>query len=66
MESLVFVHGYMGGGAQWTDQCELFRDHFRVITPDLPGFGANYKLKAPAHIEEYADFILDKLSESGP
>lgn len=65
MEALVFVHGFLGGGAQWNKQSALFGDYFRVITPDLPGFGANYKMKAPEYIEEYASFVLNKLSDLG-
>ena len=61
----MFVHGYLGGGAQWSDQSEVFGQHFRVVTPDLPGFGANCHLEAPERIEDYANFVLDELTRRG-
>lgn len=65
MENLVFVHGFMGGGAQWAEQCTVFQDRFRVITPDLPGFSEKCHMPALEHIEEYARSILKELSDSG-
>ena len=65
MDNLVFVHGFMGGGAQWAEQCTVFQDRFRVITPDLPGFSEKCHMTAPEHIEEYARSILKELSDSG-
>jgi len=65
MENLVFVHGYLGGGSQWTDQLAVFGDRFRVITPDLPGFGARHRLTAPERIRDFAIYILDELSSLG-
>ena len=61
----MFVHGYLGGEAQWSDQSEVFGQHFRVVTPDLPGFGANCHLEAPERIEDYANFVLDELTRRG-
>ncbi len=65
MDSLVFVHGYLGGGAQWSDQSKVFGQHFRVVSPDLPGFGANCHLEAPDRIEDYAIAVLDELAKLG-
>lgn len=65
MESLVFVHGYLGGGAQWQGQVEALSAAFRVVTPDLPGFGANHAATAPERIEDFADFVLDSLTDLG-
>ncbi len=61
MKSLVFVHGYLGGGQQWADQIEAFSDQFRVITPDLPGFGDNNALQTPETIPGLAQYVLDEL-----
>ncbi|MDH3218750.1 MAG: alpha/beta hydrolase [Gammaproteobacteria bacterium] len=63
MKSLVFVHGYLGGGKQWADQVETFSGHFRVITPDLPGFGENHAMSTPESIRELAIYVLNKLDE---
>jgi len=63
MNTLVFVHGYLGGGQQWAAQVRALSTHFRVITPDLPGFGANNQLTAPESIRGLALNVLDQLDE---
>lgn len=65
MDYLVFVHGFMGGGDQWADQCTFFHDRFHVIAPDLPGFGKKCHMTAPEYIGEYARSILKELSDNG-
>jgi 2-hydroxy-6-oxonona-2,4-dienedioate hydrolase len=65
MDSLVFVHGFMGGGAQWAEQRAALQDSFCVLTPDLPGFNEKCHMEAPEDIEEYARCILKELSDSG-
>jgi len=65
MKTLVFVHGYLGGGAQWTDQVHAFGGQFQVITPDLPGFGANSHLNTPETIRGLAINVLSELDKLG-
>jgi 2-hydroxy-6-oxonona-2,4-dienedioate hydrolase len=65
MKYLVFVHGYFGGSPQWANQAEVFSEHFRVITPDLPGFGLNHEMEAPKTIREFAIYLLDELDKQG-
>ena len=65
MRSLVFVHGYLGGSAQWKDQVEAFSTHFQVVTPDLPGFGLNRDQQAPESIGGFADYVLQWLTDQG-
>jgi len=50
MKTLVFVHGYLGGGSQWTNQKAAFGNRFQVITPDLPGFGGDNQSTTPESI----------------
>jgi pimeloyl-ACP methyl ester carboxylesterase len=40
-EVLVFVHGYTGDKDNWTLYARHFTKKYRVIIPDLPGFGDN-------------------------
>jgi pimeloyl-ACP methyl ester carboxylesterase len=61
MKSLVFVHGYLGGGLQWANQVEAFSGQFRVVTPDLPGYGENHTMTTPGTIREFAQYVLDEL-----
>ena len=61
MKTLVFVHGYLGGGMQWMGQVEAFSGLFRVITPDLPGFGEKHAMTTPQTIRELAQYVLNEL-----
>jgi len=65
MKTLVFVHGYLGGGSQWSDQVSFFGDQFQVITPDLPGFGSNNRALAPETIKGFAMNVFQQLDELG-
>ncbi|CAM4064584.1 alpha/beta fold hydrolase [Paracoccus yeei] len=63
--TLVFIHGYLGGAAQWKDQVEHFRHRFRVIAPDLPGFGRRHEEIAPDRIVDFARGVLEYLDNRG-
>lgn len=63
--ALVFVHGFLGGSAQWAGQRDFFSVRHHVVTPDLPGFGENAHMNAPDKIADYAHFVLDGLSKMG-
>ena len=65
MNTIVFVHGFMGGSKQWAAQKESFGSDFRICAVDLPGYGENSHLPAPDRIRKFAEFVLDKLSEDG-
>ncbi|KLN61806.1 alpha/beta hydrolase [Kiloniella spongiae] len=62
---LVFIHGYLGGAKAWEDQVQAFKPEFDVIAPELPGYGASYHKKAGSSIEEYANQIINFLSQIG-
>ena len=36
---LVLVHGFLGSSKMWESQIKFFKKKFKVVTPDLPGFG---------------------------
>ena len=65
MKPLVFVHGYLGGSPQWADQVKEFSEGFRVVTPDLPGFGLSSDMQAPETISEFARYVLSELDKQG-
>ena len=56
---LVLVHGFLGSSKMWEPQIDFFKDNFRVITPDLPGFGESYKVKSLNSISEMAKKIFN-------
>jgi len=60
---LVLVHGFLGSSKMWEPQINFFKDRFRIITPDLPGFGKSNKLKSYNSIKSIANLILDCLKE---
>ena len=45
----------------WEPQVKFFKDNFRVITPDLPGFGKSNKVKSYKSIKSIANLLLDCL-----
>ena len=60
---LVLVHGFLGSSIMWKPQIDFFKDYFRVITPDLPGYGKSNKAKSHNTIQSIANLLLDCLGE---
>ena len=60
---LVLVHGFLGSSTMWRPQIDFFKEKFRVITPDLPGFGKSNKAKSHNNIQSISDLILESLEE---
>lgn len=65
---LVFLHGFPLHRGAWQMQFDALRSHFRVIAPDLRGFGESGTLPGPATMPQYAadvHALLQRLS-TGP
>jgi len=60
---LVLVHGFLGSSKMWKPQIDFFKYHFRVITPDLPGFGRSNKVKSHNSIQSIANLLFDCLED---
>ena len=60
---LVLIHGFLGSSKMWEPQINFFKNHFRVITPDLPGFGKSNKAKSHNSIQSIANLLMDCLEE---
>ena len=60
---LVLIHGFLGSSRMWEPQIDFFKPQFRVITPDLPGFGRSNKVKSHNNIQSIANLLLDRLEE---
>jgi 3-oxoadipate enol-lactonase len=56
---VVLVHGFPLDATIWTAQLEALSDEYRVITPDLPGFGKSPAGSGPFTIESLADSVDD-------
>jgi pimeloyl-ACP methyl ester carboxylesterase len=61
--TLVLVHGYLGGSAQWVEQLEYFSANFDVIAPDLPGFGDAADMPGLDRIGDMADAVIRLIDE---
>ena len=57
----VLVHGFLGSTDMWIPQIKYFQNHYRILTPALPGFGKSNKLKPCDSIESMANTILEVL-----
>ena len=60
---LVLIHGFLGSSTLWKLQIGFFKKSFRVITPDLPGFGKSFKAQQHRSIKKTAKIILEVLKK---
>tara|TARA_E500000331_G_scaffold336397_1_gene363480 strand:+ start:1950 stop:2711 length:762 start_codon:yes stop_codon:yes gene_type:complete len=60
---LVLVHGFLGSSQMWKLQIEYFKKNYRVITPDLPGFGKSNKVISCNNIVSMAKTVIDSLKK---
>jgi pimeloyl-ACP methyl ester carboxylesterase len=60
---LVLIHGFLGSSKMWEPQIDFFKEHYRVITPDLPGFGKSKKIKSLNSISLISNLLLDSLEK---
>jgi pimeloyl-ACP methyl ester carboxylesterase len=64
MTTVVFVHGLMGGSAQWKGQSRAFSS-FDFVALDLPGFGLNADMDPLDSIADFAIWALNELIKRG-
>ncbi|MCI4322000.1 MAG: alpha/beta hydrolase [Thermoplasmata archaeon] len=55
--TLVFLHGYPLHRAMWAPQLDGFSDAFRVVLPDLPGFGTATDYPVPDTLAGYGEAV---------
>ena len=56
---LIFIHGFGASNYCWRKNLDFISKYYRVLAPDLPGFGYSSKpLDADYSVEAYADFII--------
>ena len=63
-EALVLLHGLGSSARDWEFQLHAFSRHFRVIAPDLRGFGASQR-KGPYGVGRFAADIWALLGQLG-
>lgn len=65
-EPLVLLHGFNGDSYHFTRVARALGAHFRVIVPDLPGFGqTRFEGELDFTVEAQAERVLELLSELG-
>lgn len=63
---LLILHGWGGSSDSWVRVQEILsRQGYRVIVPDLPGFGKTPPPPAPWGVEEYAGFVRKFMDQLG-
>lgn len=61
---LILIHGFCEIGAMWTDFAEQLSRDFRVICPDLPGFGQSPIFQNHFSLEEIAVVLKEWMDEN--
>lgn len=51
--TLLLIHGWAINQTYWSEQVDFFKDKYRVVTLDLPGFGSSGKNRRIWSAEEY-------------
>jgi pimeloyl-ACP methyl ester carboxylesterase len=65
---LVLLHDYLASRVAWEDVVPRLAEHFRVIVPDLPGFGESEKPPPGRYrydFDGFAESIVDLLAAIG-
>lgn len=60
---ILLLHGWGAYGEVYRLIINALKPHFRVIAPDMPGFGATTEPSFAYDAEDYADFALKLLEE---
>ncbi|MCU0654287.1 MAG: alpha/beta hydrolase [Polyangiaceae bacterium] len=63
--TLVLLHAFPLDGRLWQAQIEAFSARFRVLIPDLRGFGRSRGLGAPTSMDQMADDVAALLEAQG-
>lgn len=62
---LLLIHGWCLNKSYWSDQVTYFKDRYRVVAVDLPGFGQSGKNRSDWSVETYGkdiDSVMDQLN----
>jgi pimeloyl-ACP methyl ester carboxylesterase/membrane protein DedA with SNARE-associated domain len=61
--TVLLIHGSPGAGSNFDRLGPLLADHFRVLAPDLPGFGHSDRDLPDYSIRAHAHYLVDFLRE---
>jgi 3-oxoadipate enol-lactonase len=63
--AIVFLHGHPFSRAMWASQLDVLSDEFRVVAPDLPGYGASPAVPGILPMRAIADAVMELLDGLG-
>jgi len=63
---LVMLHGGYGSWMHWLNNVDELSKKFRVVVPDMPGFGESELLPYLPTLDQYAQILVDALNELIP
>ena len=64
-QPLVFIHGHPFNRSMWNEQCTHFKDDYRLILPDLRGYGDTDTTFPRVMLDEMALDLIHLLDELG-
>jgi pimeloyl-ACP methyl ester carboxylesterase len=62
---LIMVHGFLGSSIMWGPQIDELKKYYRIIAPDIPGFGYSNKVLPCNSINSMAKSILEMIDHIG-
>lgn len=63
--AIVFIHGHPFNRTMWAPQLKSLSHDFRVLAPDLPGYGESPGRGSKVTMREFADAVLESLDAAG-
>ncbi len=63
--AVVLIHGYPFNRSLWTEQTEALTSRFRVVTPDLRGFGESDSSEGPVTMNRMAQDVAKLMDQLG-
>ena len=63
---LVMLHGGYGSWMHWLNNIHELSKKFRIVVPDMPGFGESELLPYLPTLDQYAQILVDALDEMIP
>jgi 3-oxoadipate enol-lactonase len=63
--AILLIHGFPLDRSIWSAQAAVLSKSFRVIVPELPGFGASPPQDGPFPMERYAKELLELMDRAG-
>ncbi len=58
-KALMLVHGFIEDGGMWDGPVNTLKQNYRVIVPDLPGFGKSPLTANELSMDWYADYVYE-------